>query len=167
MCCFNVFRLGLVASVGMLLASEPSTVSSTLGLRPAPRWVRDRIVTVPDLYFSSNSHVLSSRERQKFAQIAPALQDLLHDFPDLIIVIEGYSDEWFRPDYNDRLALERADAVRHLLLELSFPDDCFRIMTFPFRTPQCAAQDQLCYQQYRRVHFRAAVVVSHTSANRP
>jgi outer membrane protein OmpA-like peptidoglycan-associated protein len=167
MCFSKVFRLGLVASIGMLLASEPSAVSPTRGLHPAPRWVRDRIVNVPDLYFSSNSHVLSSRERQKFAQIAPALHGLLHDFPDLIIVIEGYSDDWFRHEYNEQLAVERADAVRHFLLELSFSEDCFRIMSFGFRAPQCAAQDQLCYQQYRRVHFKAAVVVSHTSANRP
>ena len=71
---FGVFRLGLVASIGMLLASEPYTLSSARGLRPAPRWVRERIVNVPDLYFSSNSHILSSRERQKLAQIAPVLQ---------------------------------------------------------------------------------------------
>jgi outer membrane protein OmpA-like peptidoglycan-associated protein len=150
MCLSSVFRLGLVACIGILLASEPYRLSPAPRLRPAPRWVRQRIVNVPDVYFCSNSHVLSSRERQKVAQIAPVLQDLLHDIPDLVIVIEGYSDDWFRAEYKERLAIERADAVRQFLLELSFPEACFRVASFGFRDPHCTAHNERCFQQYRR-----------------
>ena len=47
----------------------------------------------PDLYFDLNSHVLRARERRKLDQIAPALQDMLHESPELIIVVEGHSDD--------------------------------------------------------------------------
>ncbi len=125
------------------------------------------MANVPDLYFSSNSHVLSARERRKLiVEIAPALQDLLHEFPDLIIAIEGYSDDWFRAEYNDRLATERAEAVRQFLLELSFPENCFRVASFGLRAPRCAAHDEPCVQQYRRVHFRAAVASSYAPAEK-
>jgi len=111
---------------------------------------------VPDLYFDRNSHVLRARERRKLAQIAPALEDILHDFPDLIIVIEGHADDRSVLDYNDQLGLERADAVRRALLDLSFPEDHLRIVSFSYREPLCATQDNLCRQKDRRVHFSAA-----------
>ena len=64
------------------------------GLQPAPHWVVDRMTReAPDLYFDLNLHGLRARERRKLDQIAPALQDMLHEYPELIIVIEGHSDD--------------------------------------------------------------------------
>ncbi len=163
--------------MGILLAG--CRVRTTAGLppvipsrvyesRPAPRSVMDRMtIAVPDLYFGAGSHVLSSRERRKLAQIAPALQDILRDFPDLIIVIEGYSDDWYRPEYNEQLGWRRADAVRRFLLDLSFPEDCLRVVSFGYRAPQCESQDDRCRQQNRRVHFRAAITMTHAPPNKP
>jgi len=136
----------------------PAVPSQLHGLRPAPSWVTDRMNrTAPDLYFEVNSHVLGAGERRKLAQIAPALGALLYDCPDLIIVIEGHSDDRGLIEYNDRLALERADAVRRVLLNMSFPDDRLRTAAFGYRAPQCLTQDDGCRQKNRRVHFRAAL----------
>lgn len=76
-------------------------------------------IVAADLYFALNSHVLSARERRTLAQFTPALQDILHDFSDLIIVIEGHADDRGLLESNDRLALERAETVRRTLLSLS------------------------------------------------
>jgi hypothetical protein len=74
----------------------------------------------PDLYFDLNSHVLRTRERQRLDQIAPALQDMLHDSPELIIVIEGHCDDWGVHEYNQQLGLDRAEAVRRNSSEFQF-----------------------------------------------
>jgi len=39
------------------------------------------------------------------------------------------------PKYNQRLGLERADAIRRVLLALDFPEDCVRVVSFA-RSPQ-------------------------------
>ena len=148
----------LLTGCGLSPTSQPAiAVPQSLGLRPAPGWVQDRMErAAPDLHFDLNSHVLRARERRKLAQIAPALQDILHDFPDLIIVIEGYCDDRGLVEYNQQLALERAEGVRRVLLNLSFPDDHLRTIGFSYRAPQCLTHDDRCRQENRRVHFRAA-----------
>ena len=138
-------------------AAGPPVPSQPRGLRPAPGWVADRMTgAAPDLHFDTNSHFLAPRERRKLAQIAPALQDILHDYPDLIIVIEGHSDDRGAPDYNEGLARERAEAVRQALRNLSFPEEHMRTAGVGYRNPQCITPDDLCRKTNRRVHFRAA-----------
>ena len=153
------------ALMGMLLTgcglsitpqSAPAVPSPIHGLQPAPHWVVDRMTSeAPDLYFDLKSHVLRARERRKLDQIAPALQDMLHDSPELIIVIEGHSDDRGLHEYNQELGLERAEAVRRVLLNRSFPEDRVRAVSFGDRAPQCLTPDDVCRQKNRRVHFRA------------
>jgi len=69
---------------------------------------------------------LFARERRRITQIAPALAEMFHDSPGLIIVIEGHSDDRGLVEYNDQLALERAEAVPQILLNLNFPEDRLR-----------------------------------------
>lgn len=164
------WQLAWSALVAMLMAQQVSVALAweSHGLQPAPSWVRERIASAaPDLYFAANSEVLTAAEQRKLLQAAPALQDVLHDFPDLIIVIEGYADDGFSNRYNGQLGKRRADAVRRLLRNLSFPEDRLRVVSFGFSAPQCEAQDDQCRKETRRVHFRAAVAMSKTPANKP
>jgi outer membrane protein OmpA-like peptidoglycan-associated protein len=154
----------------MLIAQQVSVAlaSESHGLQPAPSWVRERIASAaPDLYFAANSQILAAPEQRTLLQIVPALQDVLRDFPDLIIVIEGYADDGFPYKYNEQLGKSRANAVRRLLRNLSFPEDRLRVASFGFRATQCEAQDGQCRKETRRVHFRAAVAMSKTPANKP
>ena len=158
-----LFRLTSGALVGMLATGSglsaasqpaPSIRFPMYGLRSAPGRVARRVSqAAPDLYFAPNSCVLGARGRRKLDEIAPALESLLYDFPNLIIVIEGYSDDH---EYNDRLAWERAEAVRRELLSFSFPQERLRTASFGNSAQRCAASDEGCSRRNRRVHFRAA-----------
>jgi outer membrane protein OmpA-like peptidoglycan-associated protein len=153
----------LLAGCGLSLTPQPAPAIPPQSpvMRPAPGSVVDRMTrAAPDLYFDLNSHVLRLREQRKLAQIAPALQDILRDFPELIIVIEGHSDDRGVHDYNQELGLERADSVRRVLLNLSFPEDRVRAVSIGDRAPQCVTSDEVCRQKNRRVHFRAAQPMS-------
>jgi outer membrane protein OmpA-like peptidoglycan-associated protein len=115
-------------------------------------WAVDRMMLqAPDLYFDLNSHVLQAPEQRK---LAPAFQDILNDSPELIIVIEGYSDDRGLPEYNQRLALLRTDAVRRSS-ESQFPGRLCACVQF--RRPRGAMLNARvsCRQKHRRVHFRA------------
>ena len=129
------------------------------GVRPAPAWVTDRMTQgAPDLYFRTDSHVPGRQERRKLTQIIPALQSVLHDYQDLVIVIEGYGDDSPRAEYNERIALERAGAVRRSLLSYSFPEERLMVAGFSCRDTERVAQREMFRRENRRVHFRAACI---------
>jgi outer membrane protein OmpA-like peptidoglycan-associated protein len=100
-------------------------------------------VSSPDLYFDRNSHVLPARERRKLDQIASS-GHALHDFSERIVVIEDHCDDWSVHEYNEQLGLERADAVRRIPLNLSFPEDRVGAVSFGDRAPQCLTPDEVC-----------------------
>ncbi len=160
-CCLasGAFMGMLLTGCGLSITPQPAPAvpSQIHGLQPAPGWVVDRMTReAPDLYFDLNSHVLRARERRKLDQIASALQNMLHDFPELIIVIEGHCDDWGVHEYKLQLGLERSDAVRRVLLNRSFPEDRVLAASFGDRAPQCLTTDEVCHQKNQRVHFRAA-----------
>ncbi len=156
--CFASGALSAMLLAGCGVTTTPQPVPAVprqaLGLRPAPAGVAESMTkAAPDLRFGFNSHILDARQRRKLAQIAPALEELLYDIPDLVIVIEGHADDYGLVGYNDRLALERAEAVRRYLQNLSFPKDRLRAVSFGHSAPEHATRDDA----NRRVHFRAAV----------
>jgi len=63
-------------------------------------------------------------------------------------------------EYNQQLGLERAEAVRRILLNLSFHEDRVRALTFGDTEPLRLTPDEVCRQKNRRVHFRAAHLTS-------
>lgn len=137
--------------------ATPAVPKESRGLKPAPGWVTDRMAAVaPDLYFNLNAHALPRPEQRKLAHIAVDLEGILHEFPDLIVVIEGHCDDRGAAEYNEQLGLQRAGAVRSGLLSLGFPEDRLRTVSFSHRAPLCVTTDDRCRQKNRRVHFRAA-----------
>jgi OOP family OmpA-OmpF porin len=44
------------------------------------------------------------------------LVTVLHDYPKTDLIIEGYTDNQGNPHHNDRVSLQRANAVRHVLV---------------------------------------------------
>jgi outer membrane protein OmpA-like peptidoglycan-associated protein len=64
-----------------------------------------------------------------------------------------------------KLALQRADAVRRALLELSFPAECLYAVGVGSRPAQCATDHDACQRQNRRVYFRAAQTATRTGGD--
>ena len=154
----------LLAPCGLRTPQPTPPLLYQTTLRPVPRSAVERKTRwAPDLHFDLNSHVLRISELRKLAQIAPVLQDILHDFPELIIVIEGHSSDRGLHDYNHQLGLARADAVRRVLLNLSFPEDRVRTVSLGDSALQCLEPDEGCRQKNRRVHFRTEQALSGTA----
>ena len=133
-------------------------------LRPAPDRVANSVAqAAPDLYFDQYSHVVG--ERHKLARLAPALLEVLAEYPELVIVIEGHADHHdLAHEYHDRLALERADAVRRVLLSVGFPKYRLRTVSFGDRAPGCPVLDDPCRRMNRSLLFRA---VTQAAAQNP
>lgn len=132
--------------------------------QPAPEWVAERLARfAPDLYFDLSAHCLRERDREELNRVTPQLKELLRDFPDLIVVVEGYCDDRGSTDYNLQLGRQRTDAVRQALVSFGFPAGCLRSVSFGDKRPQCFTRDEACRLKNRRVHLRAAQLVAGSS----
>jgi len=81
----------LLAGCGLTTVPQPVPASfPTSRPAPAPARMVERMARVRRRMCSGFqiAHSLPAREQRTFAQIAPALQEILHDCPDLIIMIE-------------------------------------------------------------------------------
>lgn len=125
--------------------------------QPAPSWVAERLARLaPDLHFDLSVHGLRERDREQLSRTTPQLRELLHDFPNLVIVVEGYCDDRGSTDYNLQLGRHRAEAVRQALVSFGFPADRLRSISFGDKRPQCFTHDEACRQKNRCVRLRAA-----------
>ncbi len=125
--------------------------------QPAPEWVAERLARLsPDLYFDLDAHSLRERDRNELSRTTPQLKELLREFPDLVIVVEGYCDDRGSTVHNLQLGRQRAETVRRTLVSFGFPADRLRSVSFGDTNPQCFSQDEACRQKNRRVLLRAA-----------
>jgi len=145
------------AGLRMGQGCAPASVVAMNDVRPAPAWVADRLARVsPEPHFDLSADSLRLRDHEELARVTPMLKDVLRDFPDLIIVVEGYCDDRGLTDYNVQLGKQRAEAVRRALVGFGFPADHLQSVSFGDTRPQCSTQDEVCRQKNRSVRLSAA-----------
>src|SRR5512141_424788 len=84
-----------------------------------------------------------------------ALQAILADFPDAVIVLEGHCDERGSAEYNLGLGDRRAASAKEFLQQLGVPADKVKTISYGKERPQCTESNEDCWQKNRRVHFSA------------
>jgi peptidoglycan-associated lipoprotein len=85
------------------------------------------------------------------------LREIHGDFPEVIVVIEGHSDDSGPAKFNRMLGLRPATAVQQRLISLGVPAAHVRTTTFGESKPVCTGNDRPCRERNRTVEFRAAV----------
>ncbi|MGI9135367.1 MAG: OmpA family protein [Rhodoferax sp.] len=127
-----VFKIGMGAACGGLLAlsalaqsATPTTEQMIEQLRPAApeprtRSMRNLVVkAAPSLslliQFDFDSARVKPESQQALANLGQALQS--RDLQASRFAVEGHTDAKGRPDYNQRLSQQRADAVRDFLVQ--------------------------------------------------
>jgi len=130
--------------------------------QPAPDWVNERLSRIaPDVYFDLDQSAPGAGERESLVSAAPALKEILRDFPDLLIVLEGHCDDRGSREYNLQLGKRWADAVRQILVGTGFPSAHLQTVSLGSAQPRCFSQDEACRQRNRRVHFPSARTAGH------
>jgi len=115
----------------------------------AKKTARGMVITLGDVLFSTNKALLASGGTRNVQKLA----DFLKQFKQYKVMIEGYTDSTGSNDYNQKLSVRRADAVRTALIDMGIGSD--RINTrgdgeaFPVASNKTAAGRQ----QNRRVEI--------------
>jgi len=104
---------------------------------------------VRDAYFDFNKADIRPDARQALAATA----ELLRNYPQFRVTIEGHCDERGSTEYNLALGDRRASAAKQYLVSLGISADRISTVSFGKEKPFCTDHNETCWQQNRRGHF--------------
>jgi peptidoglycan-associated lipoprotein len=131
---------------------------------PAPRIpdaaTRQRIdellARIEDAYFDYNQHTLRPDAIKALQADSTELRDIIVQYPDYHLTIEGHADERGSEEYNLALGDERAKAARAYLVQVGIPEAQLSVISYGKDKPVCEDHDETCWQKNRRIHIVAA-----------
>jgi peptidoglycan-associated lipoprotein len=130
---------------------------------PAPRYpntatrarIDELLARIEDAYFDYNKHTLRPDAINALQADSTELRDILKDFPDYKLTIEGNCDERGSAEYNLALGDARAKAAKDYLVQVGIPGDQLSIISYGKDRPVCQEHDEACWQKNRRIHIVA------------
>jgi peptidoglycan-associated lipoprotein len=102
-----------------------------------------------DAFFDFNKADIRPDARQALQKTA----DLLRNYPQIRVTIEGHCDERGSTEYNLALGDRRASAAKQYLVSLGISADRMTTVSFGKEKPFCNEHNETCWQQNRRAHF--------------
>jgi peptidoglycan-associated lipoprotein len=146
-------------------APRPEAPSAPAPAPSAPRSnmpdaaTRARIDTllgrIEDAYFDYNKHTLRADAIKALQTDSTELRDILKDYPEYKLTIEGHCDERGSAEYNMVLGQARAEAAKSYLVQVGIPGQQLGVISYGKEKPACQEQDEACWQKNRRVHIVA------------
>jgi peptidoglycan-associated lipoprotein len=149
-------------------APPPRTATSAPAPAPTPQQqpprmpsaeTRARIDTllgrIEDAYFDYDQHTLRPDAITALQADSTELRDILKDYPDYKLTVEGHCDERGSAEYNMALGQERADAAKSYLVQVGIPSTQLGTVSYGKEKPACDEHDEACWQKNRRVHIVA------------
>lgn len=157
-------------------ATEPSQPQAAQPMRSAPEAPRQTASNTPsrmpdaktraridellarieDAYFDYNQHTLRPDAIKALQADSTELRDIIVQYPDYHLTIEGHADERGSEEYNLALGDERAKAARAYLAQVGVPEAQLSVVSYGKDKPICSEHDETCWQKNRRIHIVAA-----------
>jgi peptidoglycan-associated lipoprotein len=146
--------------------SEPVHVSQPApppAQTPRPRYpdaatrqrIQDLLDRIQDAYFDYDKHQLRPDAQTTLTADSKTLADILKQYPDYKLTVEGYCDERGSAEYNLALGEARAKAAKEYLVSLGIPADQLKTVSYGKEKPVCTEQTEDCWQKNRRAHVAA------------
>jgi peptidoglycan-associated lipoprotein len=139
-------------------ASTPAPVQQARSRMPdaATRArIDDLLAKIEDAYFDYDKASLRADAMQALQSDSAELRDILKDYPDYKITIEGHCDERGSAEYNVALGEKRAEAAKTYLTQIGIPADQFKLVSYGKERSNQECKDDSCWQKDRHVHFVA------------
>jgi peptidoglycan-associated lipoprotein len=133
-------------------AAAPATRTPDAATR---RRIDELLGRIEDAYFDYNKHTLRPDAVKALQADSNELRDILKDFPEYKLTIEGHCDERGSAEYNLALGDERARAAKDYLVQVGIPTGQLNVMSYGKEKPVCDEHDENCWQKNRRIHIVA------------
>jgi peptidoglycan-associated lipoprotein len=147
--------------------ARTATTQPTSASTPAPKYpnvvTRDRIdqllAKIEDAYFDYNKAFLRADALKTLVADSTELRDILRDYPDYKLTIEGYCDERGSAEYNIALGDKRAESAKEYLVRVGIPPAQLTLISYGKDRAVCQEHDETCWQRNRRIHIIAMAQV--------
>jgi len=147
-------------------AATPYTPSRSSDVSSAPRSnmpdaatrarIQDLLNRIQDAYFDYDKHTLRPDAEANLKGDATTLSDIIRQYPEFKLTVEGHCDERGSDEYNLALGDARAKQASQYLATLGLPGDQLRTASFGKEKPVCTEHDEACWQKNRRAHITQA-----------
>ena len=93
------------------------------------------LASIEDAYFDYDKHTLRPDAINALQADSTELRDILKDYPDYKLTIEGHCDERGSAEYNLALGDARAKAAKDYLVQVGIPGDQLSIISYGKEQP--------------------------------
>jgi peptidoglycan-associated lipoprotein len=117
--------------------------------------IDELLAKIEDAYFDYDRHSLRPDAIEALKGDSSELRDILKDYPEYKLTIEGHCDERGSAEYNIALGQARADAAKGYLVGVGIPAVQLGTVSYGKEKPACQDHDETCWQKNRRIHIVA------------
>ncbi len=132
--------------------AAPATIARTPDAATRAR-IQDLLNRIQDAYFDYDKHDLRPDAQTVLRTDAQTLSEIIRQYPDYKLTVEGHCDERGSEEYNLALGDARAKQAKEYMATLGLPADQLRLVSFGKDKPVCADHDEACWQRNRRAHI--------------
>ena len=135
----------------------PTPVAQTPRMPNAATRARidELLAKIEDAYFDYDRASLRPDAVKALEADSAELRDILKDYPDYKLTIEGHCDERGSAEYNMVLGDKRAEAAKDYLVQVGIPASQLNLVSYGKQRPVCDEHDEACWQRNRRIHIVA------------
>jgi len=118
--------------------------------------IQDLLNRIQDAYFDYDKHTIRPDAESALKTDAQTLADIIRQYPDFKLKVEGHCDERGSEEYNLALGDARAKQAKEYLAGLGLPENQLTIISYGKDKPVCTDHDEDCWQKNRRAHISQA-----------
>jgi peptidoglycan-associated lipoprotein len=118
--------------------------------------IQELLDRIHDAYFDYNKHTIRPDAEAALRSDAQTLADIIKQYPDFKLTVEGFADERGSDEYNLALGDARAKQTREYLATLGLPASQLAVISYGKDKPVCTEHDEACWQKNRRTHITQA-----------
>ncbi len=115
--------------------------------------IQDLLNRIQDAYFDYDKHTLRNDAETALKSDAQTLAEIIRQYPDFKLTIEGHCDERGSEEYNMALGDARSKQAKEYLATLGLPANQLQEVSFGKDRPVCTDHDEACWQRNRRAHL--------------
>jgi peptidoglycan-associated lipoprotein len=144
-------------------ARPAAAPSRTAEAPPAPRYpdtktlakIDELLARIQDAYFDYDRHNLRPDALKTLEADGKELGEIIRQYPDFKLKVEGYCDERGSAEYNLALGDRRAAAAKEYLVSLGLPGNQMTLASLGKEKQLCEEHSEECWQKNRRAHIVA------------
>ena len=134
------------------VASAPATRYPDAATRAR---IDQLLARISDAYFDYNKSSLRQDALSTLQSDSTELRNILSQYPEYNLQIEGYCDERGSAEYNLALGERRAQAAKEYLVGVGIPSGQLSTVSYGKERGICQDHDETCWQKNRRIHIIA------------